>query len=52
MVDNSCIIEGNVKFRDGKKVSFPHSMFSIQLILLPLFRALIVLHFFFSSPDS
>jgi hypothetical protein len=21
MVDNNCIIEGNVKFRDGKKVS-------------------------------
>lgn len=24
MVDNSCIIEGNVKFRDGKKVSRGH----------------------------
>ena len=22
MVDNNCIIEGNVKFRDGKKVSY------------------------------
>lgn len=26
MVDNNCIIEGNVKFRDGKKVSFIQSL--------------------------
>lgn len=28
MVDNNCIIEGNVKFRDGKKVCFFYTLYT------------------------
>lgn len=32
MVDNSCIIEGNVKFRDGKKVSLRSSSAACSIL--------------------